>query len=252
MPELTALIVDDEPASRARIRNLLKAAPDIVIAGECGNGDEALDAIRKLEPALVFLDVQMPGIDGFEVVRRLDPKTMPLIIFVTAFDRYAVDAFEVRALDYLVKPVRRARFEQTLERARETLKSRRDEWRERVLTLTGDRPQRINRVVLRTRNRIFWVAAESIDWIEAAGNYAAVHIGADSHLIRETMSTISERLDPDRFVRVHRTAIVNVDRVREVIQISRGEYMLLLADGTTRVPLSRSHRARFEFLLGEL
>jgi two-component system, LytTR family, response regulator len=252
MSELTALIVDDEPASRSRIRNLLRTAPDIVIAGESGNGDDALIAIRDLEPSIVFLDVQMPGIDGFEVVRRLDPKTMPLIVFVTAFDRYAVDAFEVRALDYLVKPVRRARFEQALERARETLKTRRDEWRERVLTLSGERPQRINRVVLRTRNRIFWVAAETVDWVEAAGNYAAVHIGAESHLIRETMSTIAERLDPEKFVRVHRTAIVNIDRVREVIQVTRGEYVLLLADGSTRVPLSRSYRARLEFLLGEL
>jgi two-component system LytT family response regulator len=252
MPELTALIVDDEPASRSRIRNLLKSAADIEVVAECGNGDEALEVIRQLGPSIVFLDVQMPGIDGFEVVRRLDPKTMPLIIFVTAFDQYAVDAFEVHALDYLVKPVRRVRFEQTLERARETLRNRRDEWRERVLTLNGARPQRINRVVLRTRNRIFWVAAESIDWIEAAGNYAAVHIGPESHLIRETMSTIAERLDPQRFLRVHRTAIVNLDRVREVIQVARGEYVLLLADGSTRVPLSRSYRARLEFLLGEM
>lgn len=252
MSELTALIVDDEAASRSRIRNLLKGASDITIAGEAENGDDALEAIRTLDPSLVFLDVQMPGIDGFEVVRRLDPKTMPMIIFVTAFDRYAVDAFEVRALDYLIKPVRRVRFEQTLERARETLRSRRNEWRERVLSLAGDRPQRINRVVLRTRNRIFWVAAESIDWVEAAGNYAAVHIGPESHLIRETVSVIAERLDPQRFVRVHRTAIVNLDRVREVIQVARGEYVLVLADGSTRVPLSRSYRARLEFLLGEM
>lgn len=257
MPDLTVLIVDDEPGSRGRIRNLLKEEPGIAIAGECADGDAAVEAIRTLSPSIVFPDVQMPGIDGFEVLRRLDPATMPVVIFVTAFDRYAVEAFEVRALDYLVKPVRRERFAQALDRARETLapdrNGIRDEWRERAVTLVaGEKPQRVNRIVLRTRNRILLIPAESIDWIEAAGNYARVHIGAEAHLIRETMSTVEARLDPSVFVRTHRRAIVNVERVREVMAIARGEYVLVLRDNVTRVPLSRSYRARLEFLLGEL
>src|SRR5688572_24897402 len=148
MPELTVLIVDDEAGSRGRIRNLLKDQRDLTIAGECADGDAAVEAILTLQPSLVFLDVQMPGIDGFEVLRRLDPGTMPLIIFVTAFDRYAVEAFEVRALDYLVKPVRRERFAQALDRAREILLAGRAEWRERAVTLVGgEKPQRVNRIV---------------------------------------------------------------------------------------------------------
>ncbi|HJQ40981.1 MAG TPA: response regulator [Thermoanaerobaculia bacterium] len=241
MAELTVLIVDDEAGSRSRIRNLLKDERDVTIAGECADGDAAVEMIRGLAPSLVFLDIQMPGIDGFEVLRRLDPETMPLIIFVTAFDQYAVDAFEVRALDYLVKPVRRERFAQALQRARELETA---EWRRRAQTL-------VNRVVLRTRNRILLVPAETIDWIEAAGNYARVHVGAEAHLLRETMSTIEERLDPKLFVRTHRRAIVNVERIREVVAVARGEYSLLLHSGA-RVPLSRACRARLEFLLGSL
>jgi len=255
MPEITVLIVDDEAGSRSRIRNLLKDEGGITIAGECADGDAAVEAIRTLRPSIVFLDVQMPGSDGFEVLRRLqqDAETMPFIIFVTAFDQYAVDAFEVRALDYLVKPVRRERFGRALDRAREALQADGMEWRERAATLIGDeKPQRLNRIVLRTRNRILLIPAETIDWIEAAGNYARVHIGAESHLIRETMSTVEERLDPKAFVRTHRRAIVNLERVREVISVARGEYVLVLKDGTTRVPLSRGYRARLEFLLGEL
>jgi two-component system LytT family response regulator len=252
MSKLTAIIVDDEQGSRLRIRNLLKDVGDVEIVAECEDGAEAIEAIAAHSPSLVFLDVQMPVIDGFEVLRRLDPQTMPLVVFVTAFDRYAVDAFEVRALDYLVKPVRRDRFEAALQRAREMLAHRGgDDWRERAATLV-DRPQRVNRVVLRTRNRILWLPVEQIDWIEGAGNYARVHVGHESHLMREKMSTIEERLDPAVFVRVHRSAIVNLDRVKEVFPVSRGEYVLLLKDGTTKVPLSRGYRAKLEFLLGEL
>lgn len=245
---INTIIVDDEPGSRARIRNLLKDANDVAVVAECEDGEEAIAAIDEHHPALVFLDVQMPGLDGFDVVRKLDPATMPLIVFVTAYDAYAVEAFDVRALDYLVKPVRRDRFLTMLDRVRDVLaRSEQAAWRGRAASLT-----RINRIVLRTRNRIIWVAAESIDWIESAGNYARVHIGAESHLLRETMSTIEQRLDPNVFIRVHRTAIVNIDRVREVFSVARGEYVLLLRDGTTRVPLSRGFRARLQFLLGDI
>ncbi|HEX6160325.1 MAG TPA: LytTR family DNA-binding domain-containing protein [Thermoanaerobaculia bacterium] len=249
MPEITTLIVDDEPGSRARIRNLLKEANDVRVVAECEDGDEAMAAIEEHAPALLFLDIQMPGMDGFELLRRLDPATMPLTVFVTAYDRYAVEAFEVRALDYLVKPVVRDRFAAALARVRETLAQRgTGEWRERAQSLVT----KVNRIVLRTRNRILWVPAESIDWIESAGNYARVHVGAEGHLLRETMATIQARLDPNVFVRVHRTAIVNIERVREVFPVARGEYVLLLKDGTTRVPLSRGFRAKLEFLLGDL
>ncbi|HEY0142827.1 MAG TPA: response regulator [Thermoanaerobaculia bacterium] len=257
MPEITTIIVDDEPGSRARIRNLLKDALDVRVVAECEDGEEALAAIGEHAPALLFLDIQMPGLDGFELLRRLDPEVMPLTVFVTAYDRYAVDAFEVRALDYLVKPVRRDRFAAALARVRETLAQRGiGEWRDRTRSLIDDRAQslvtKVNRIVLRTRNRILWVPAESIDWIESAGNYARVHVGNEGHLLRETMATIQERLDPNVFVRVHRTAIVNIERVREVFPVARGEYVLLLKDGTTRVPLSRGFRAKLEFLLGDL
>lgn len=249
MPEITAIIVDDEPGSRARIRNLLKEANDVRVVAECEDGEEAIAAVEEHAPQLLFLDIQMPSMDGFEVLRRLDPATMPMTIFVTAYDRYAVQAFDIRALDYLVKPVRRDRFAEALQRVRETLAQRGSkEWRERAQSLVT----KVNRIVLRTRNRILWIPAESIDWIESAGNYARVHVGSEGHLLRETMSTIQTRLDPNVFVRVHRTAIVNIERVREVFPVARGEYVLLLKDGTTRVPLSRGFRAKLEFLLGDL
>lgn len=249
MPEITAIIVDDEPGSRARIRNLLKEANDVRVVAECEDGEEAIAAIEEHAPQLLFLDIQMPSMDGFELLRRLDPATMPMTIFVTAYDRYAVQAFDIRALDYLVKPVRRDRFAEALQRVRETLAQRGSkEWRERAQSLVT----KVNRIVLRTRNRILWIPAESIDWIESAGNYARVHVGNEGHLLRETMSTIQARLDPNVFVRVHRTAIVNIERVREVFPVARGEYVLLLKDGTTRVPLSRGFRAKLEFLLGDL
>lgn len=253
MNELTVVIVDDEPASRTRLRNLIRDERDVRIVAEAGSGLDAVEAIETHQPSVVFLDVQMPEIDGFEVLRRLDPAALPLIIFVTAFDRYAVEAFEVRALDYLVKPVRRNRFAAALQRARETVETRSSrDWNERSLSVLDDKPRRVNRILVHIRERILWVAAEEIDWIESAGNYARVHTGGSAHLIRETMSTIEERLDPTRFVRVHRSAIVNIERVREVIPVARGEYDLLLADGVTHVSLSRRHRSRLEFLLGQL
>jgi two-component system, LytTR family, response regulator len=253
MPDIRALIVDDEPHARARVRELLGGQADVMVTGECGNGREAIAAIRRDRPDLVFLDVQMPGIGGFGVLEALEPAQAPAVVFVTAFDEFAVRAFEVHALDYLLKPFDGPRFLRSLERARDAVRRRRaGQLDDRLAGLlarldTGDRYLR--RVLVKAGSRTVLLRTEEIDWLESAANYVRVHVGRERHLLRETMTALEDKLDPDRFVRIHRSTIVNLDRVRELEPYFHGDYVLRLADGT-RLTLSRSYRDRVQERLG--
>jgi two-component system LytT family response regulator len=251
-PRIRALVVDDEPLARERLVTLL-AKEDVEIVGECADGPAAADAILRLSPDLAFLDVQMPGADGFEVIQLVGPSKMPPVIFVTAYDKYALRAFEVHALDYLLKPFDRDRFHAALERARQEIERRQNGALEkRLLALVRDlRPaaQRLDRLVVKSGGRVFFVKAEEIDWIEAAGNYVRLHLGADSHLFRETMNALEARLDPDRFFRIHRSRIVNMERIQELQPWFNGEYLVLLRNGT-KLTLSRGYREKLQERLG--
>ncbi len=253
MSKIRTLIVDDEPLARERLRSLLEAETDIELVGECADGHEALAAIRKTEPDLVLLDIQMPELDGFGLVARLDPGSLPAIIFVTAFDRFALRAFEVHALDYLLKPFDADRFHAALERARQWIqRNQRGELDQRLSALLADlkgtaRVQ--DRIAVKLGNRVVLVRTEDIDWVEAADNYVSLHVGRESHLLRETMNTLETRLPTDRFLRISRSTIVNLDRIKELQPLFHGEYAVLLRDGT-RLTLSRGHRDKLSRLLG--
>jgi two-component system LytT family response regulator len=251
MREIRALIVDDEPLARRGIRQLLDREPDVTVIGEARNGRDALRALRTLNPDLVFLDVQMPEIDGFEVLRAHGAERMPAVIFVTAFDAFAVRAFDAHAIDYLVKPLREARFAEAVQRARERMRSDDAVALSRQLSallaandVTRSEPRPAShRIVVPTSNGDLVLAANEIDWIEADDYYAAVYAGGRRHLIRESLSSLETRLDGARFVRAHRSAIINLDRVRELRSEPSGECVAVLRDGT-RVPVSRRRRER--------
>ena len=199
--------------------------------------------IERISPDILFLDVQMPEVDGFDVLESVGADAVPAIVFVTAFDEYAVRAFDVQAIDYLLKPFDDARFALALDRAKERVRSGRPD--ERIAALLRQRSPYLRRFLVRTRDRALVVDVDDVDWIEAADYYASLHVGARAHLLRQTLTELEQQLDPERFVRVHRSAIVNVDRVREIHPLFRGDCALVLADGA-RVKLSRTHRDRFE------
>lgn len=267
MSTIRALVVDDEPLAREGVRVLLERDEETECVGECGDGEEAVDEVRRLEPDLLFLDVQMPEMDGFDVLEALEPEEMPVVIFVTAYDAYAIRAFEVHALDYLLKPYDDERFFKALERAKAELRHRRDTaFTERLAALLEERGEGAppaagaggsgggegggrDRIMIKSSGRIQFVAVDEIDWIEAAGDYVRLHTGERSHLLRETMKGLEERLDADRFVRVHRSSIVRLSFVREVRSSDSGQYDVVLKDGTRR-SLSRSGRKRLEEALG--
>jgi two-component system, LytTR family, response regulator len=248
---IRALIVDDEPVARRRIRRLLSSEHDVVVAGECGDGDSAIVAIGRDRPDLVFLDVQMPEKDGFAVLRAVGD-AMPPVVFVTAFDQYALAAFEVHALDYLLKPFSRIRFQEAVRRARaEVARSQGPGAAGRVKGLLAEmhlHGRYLSRFVVPTATRVLLVDVGTVDWIEAADNYAILHAGQTSHAIRETLTRLAAELDPERFVRIHRSAIVQIDRVRELLPAFHGDYVAVLHDGT-RLALSRSYRPQVEALL---
>jgi two-component system LytT family response regulator len=243
---LTVLIADDEPLARRRIRRLLAAEPDVSIVGESADGASALNAILEARPDLVFLDVQMPELDGFEVLRQVPSAVLPAIVFVTAFDRYALRAFDIHAIDYLLKPFTAERFRTALMRARERV-DRRDPGRE-LAALVADlraRPRYLSRVAVHGSARIVLVDLTTVDWIEAADNYVRLHAGRREYLLRETLSALERQLDPDRFARIHRSTIVQLDRVTELYPATHGDLDVLLRDGT-RLTLSRTWRERLE------
>lgn len=242
-------IVDDEPLARAALRMALAADPELVVVGDC-TGIDAARLIERAQVELVFLDVQMPEVDGFGVLEALDPGALPAIVFVTAHDAYAVRAFEVHAIDYLLKPFDDARLATALARAKDRLV--RPEASEHLVALLEERARRgreVERLLVRTRGKVVAVRTADIDWIEAADYYATLHVGGATHLVRQTMSELEASLDGRRFVRVHRGTIVNLDRVREIHPMFRGDCTLVLADGT-RVRLSRTRRAEFERMFG--
>jgi two-component system LytT family response regulator len=251
--KIRVLVADDEPLARERLRMLLAREDWLEIIAECPNGPETIDSIGRLQPDLVFLDIQMPGATGFEVIEAVGPARMPLVVFVTAFDHYALRAFDVHALDYLLKPFDRERFEQALARARQQLERRTNgDLERRLLELVQDlKPsaQRLERFVIKSGGRVFFVRAEEIDWIEAAGNYVKLHVGNESHLFRETMNALEAQLDPDTFFRIHRSHIVNIERVKELQPWFNGEYVVFLQNGT-RLTLSRGYREKLQERIG--
>jgi two-component system LytT family response regulator len=245
---IRVLIVDDEPLARERISTLLARHADIEIAGECANGRKAVAAIRKDQPDLVFLDVQMPEMDGFDVTEAVGPERMPAIIFVTAYDKYALRAFDTYPLDYLLKPFDRQRFERALDRARQHLSLRRsDDFAKRLMNMLADRDS--DRIVIRSGGSITFLRTSEMDWIEGSGNYLRIHAGKDEHLLRETMNQIEDRLDPNHFVRIHRSAIVSIDRIKRIEPLFHGDLQLILQDGT-RLTMSRTYRGKLEKILG--
>jgi two-component system LytT family response regulator len=250
---IRTLIVDDEPLARRRLRRRLNQHADVDIIGDCANGREAIAAIREQAPDLVFLDVQMPEMDGFAVMDALEAERMPLVIFVTAYDQYALRAFEVYALDYLLKPFDRQRFDKALQRAKSRLQTEKgSEINQRTLALLEEikaRTSHIERLIVKAGGRAFFLKTEEIDWIEAEGKYVRLHVGKESYLLRETISSLESQLDPKRFPRIHRSTIVNIDRIRELQPWFHNEYRVMLRDGT-QLMLSRSCRKRLGELLG--
>lgn len=247
---LRVLLVDDEPLARRSLRHLLLADPDVEVVDECGDGAAAVAAIDELAPDLVFLDIQMPEVDGFEVLARLPAHLSPEIVFVTAYDRYAVRAFEVRALDYLLKPVARERFATALERAKRRVRRRAEpRWQSLAGAPTGRPPGAfLSRLPVRLNGRVRFVPVREIDWIEAADYCARLHVGSRSYLIRKSMQSLERDLDPTRFVRIHRSTIVAVDRVAELRRLDHGAYRVLMRDGT-ELRLSRGRRRALKRLL---
>jgi two-component system LytT family response regulator len=254
MASIRTLIVDDMPPARGRIRRQLAQADDFEIIGECGDGASAIASIRELRPDLVFLDVQMPEVDGFGVVAALEATERPAILFVTAHDEYALRAFEVHALDYLLKPFDTERFERALDRVREQIRLRRertfDPRIEALLAQLRPDTRYLKRIAVKTRGRTRVVSIADIDWISAEGNYLSLHAGSEAHLIRETLGALEQQLDPERFARIHRSTIVNLDRVREISPLFNGDQSVRLADGT-ELTASRSYYDSLRALLGE-
>ncbi|HEX7121752.1 MAG TPA: LytTR family DNA-binding domain-containing protein [Gemmatimonadaceae bacterium] len=266
---MRVLIVDDEPIARRRISRLLKLEDDVEVISEAGNGTDAVTAIREQRPDLVFLDVQMPDMDGFGVVSSLDPETMPAVVFVTAYNEYAVRAFDVNAVDYLLKPFDPERFRAAFNRARTNLEQKSSaEAGRRIKALLEEvlgeeraqaiangaagngapaapvsvpRARYLDRLMVKHDGRVFFVKVADVDWFEASGNYVRVHVGRQSHLIRETMHGIEAQLDPNLFARIHRAVIVNLDRIRELQPWFAGDYIVILRDGR-QLKLSRTYR----------
>ncbi len=249
--KVRTLIVDDEPLARERLRTLLDQQKDIEVIGECGDGREAVEAIESERPQLVFLDVQMPEMDGFEVLETVGAERMPPVIFVTAFDQYALRAFEAHALDYILKPFDAERFERALQKARNTIQKNGGDLDERIRSLLEElrpRQKHLERVVVRSGARITLLRTSEIDWIEAEGNYARLHVGKKSYLLRETMNGLESKLDPDEFIRIHRSTILNVQRIRALEALFQGEYVVHLEDGT-KLSSSRGYRDRLNALM---
>lgn len=249
---IRAIIVDDEPLARERIRTLLADEPDIEVVSEAEDGRSAISAIQDDEPDLVFLDVNMPEFDGFDVLEAIDVTSTPVVVFVTAYDEHAVRAFEANALDYLLKPFDESRFRTALSRAKDAL-TRRDNGsiQEQLDALLGEvrKPRYLERIAIRDNGRILMVRTRDIEWIGAEGNYARINGGGKSHLIRETMTALESKLDPRRFLRIHRSTIVNTDAIAELEPLYQGDHVIILRDGT-RLTSSRGYRAKLQAFMG--
>jgi two-component system, LytTR family, response regulator len=250
---MRALIVDDEPLARTALLRLLKRDRAVNVIGECGDGESAVECIQQMQPDVVFLDVQMPEMDGFQVVESIGIEQMPVTIFVTAFDRYAIRAFDASAVDYLLKPFAPDRLSRAVGRARDRWKDRQDkEAAQRLFSLIGNRYQSdyVQRLTVASGGRIIFVSVADIDWIEAEGNYALLHVGRRVYEVRETLQSLMERLDPREFIRIHRSTIVNARRIREVQPWFQGSHIVLLQSGE-ELRMSRYQRDAVERLLGK-
>lgn len=248
---LRVLIVDDEPWARRRVAAMLEGEPDLQVVGEAADGLEAIEKIKSLSPDLVFLDIQMAEADGFDVVREVGPEAMPLVVFATAYDEYAVRAFEAQALDYLLKPFDEERLRRALGRAREELQTqnlaRIGKLRALVEALPS-RPAHLRRLVVKSEGRVVFLRIGEIDWLEASRNYVLIHAGKSTYMVRETMGALETKLDPDSFLRIHRSTIVNLDRVKELHAWFAGEQLLELKDGT-KLTVGRAFRDRLQRLI---
>jgi two-component system, LytTR family, response regulator len=251
---IRAAIVDDEPLARRRIRNLLTEAPDVEVVAECANGKDAIESLEESPPDLLFLDIQMPEIDGFDVLQAIGVGRVPVVIFVTAYDQFALRAFEAHALDYLLKPFDDERFGAALQRARERIRQQQGGDLDRRLhalleNVRGDHgyPRRL---VVPSGHRSIFVRTEHIDWIEAERNYIRLHVGGKAYLLRENLTHIASSLDPATFCRIHRSIIVNIDRIQSVESLFHGEYQVVLQDGT-KLTSGRSYRRGLLALMGK-
>ncbi|MEM8485445.1 MAG: LytTR family DNA-binding domain-containing protein [Bacteroidota bacterium] len=260
MSEIRAVIVDDEGLARDTLQLLLDNHEDIKVVAVCENGQEAVEAIANTKPDLVFLDIQMPVMNGFEVVETIGPANMPVVVFVTAYDQYALRAFEAQALDYLLKPFDDERFEQALERVRVMIKQQQvGELGARLAALVAGNEtpaspsveadtSYLQRIMIKNRQSMYFLRVEDVDWIEAAGDYVSIHIDGKSHLLRETMSGMLEKLDPAQFVRIHRSSIVRIDSISELKPYFHGDYIILLKNGK-ELKLSRRYWESVEKVL---
>ena len=267
MDAIRALIVEDEPLARRRLMRFLQKDTDVALIGECENGREAVEAIHALRPDLVLLDVQMPEMDGMEVLRALDPKEIPAVIFITAYDDYAVRAFDMGVLDYILKPIEKSRFDRALYRAKEHIQHTRIERVTHQLfsmmngsgltfdmlseSTKPDGHKYLERLAIKCSGKLSIIKVQNIDWIEGARVYVKLHSGARTHLMRETLNNLESRLDPSIFIRIHRSTIVNVDRIRELVPYFRNEYLVMLHDDT-QLKLSRGYRENLDVILGKL
>jgi two-component system LytT family response regulator len=249
--KIKTLIVDDEELARERLRGLLTQEPEIDLVGEAGDGRTALEAIHELKPQLVFLDVQMPELTGFEVLENLPETDRPNVVFVTAHDKFALKAFDVHAIDYLLKPFDKDRFKTALKRALDKIKTHRaggsDEKVTSLLSEVKSKP--LDRLMVKTDGRMLLIKVDDIDWVEAADNYVSLHVGNDSHLMRETMTSLEQRLSPEKFMRISRSTIVNVERIKELQPMFHGEYVVILRNGA-KLTLSRTYRDKLDTLMG--
>ncbi|HEX8265646.1 MAG TPA: response regulator [Pyrinomonadaceae bacterium] len=267
--KIRALIVDDEPLARQALLVMLNNDPQMEVIGECRNGREAVKAIREQLPDIVFLDIQMPGMDGFEVIEQVGVNSMPVTVFVTAFDKHALRAFEAHALDYLLKPFDRERFNNALSRAKTIIRQQKlDKMSESLFAVVNDMKfaaesssqsgnrnpaapgagEPIDRVAIKSRGRVYFLKTEEIDWVEGAGDYLSLHAGSQSHLIRESMGNFYAKLDPQKFLRIHRSAIVNIERIKDIRPLFKGEYDITLTNGK-RLNSSKSYRHHLQKLI---
>lgn len=249
--KVRTLIADDELLARERLRQLLTAQPEIELVGECADGREAVAEIREKKPDLIFLDIQMPELDGFAVLDAINLEPMPIIVFVTAHDKFALRAFEVHAVDYLLKPFDRERFESAVQRALEQVKHREDPARSQAqaaaLTEMQSPAKPVERLAIKSDGRITILKTADIDWVESAHNYVEIHENKRAHLLRETMGGMEQKLPPEKFVRISRSVIVNVDRIKELQPTFYGEYKVTLHNGKS-LTLSRRYRSKLPLL----
>lgn len=252
---IRALIVDDEPLGRELVRHMLAAHRDVAIVGECANGEQALAALKRHAPQLVFLDIRMPRLDGMALLQRIEPNPQRLIVFITAHDGYAIKAFEAHAFDYLLKPFDQERFDHTLARVRarfeELAAAQLGKSVRHLLAGPVAAPNAApERIIIRESGRVYFVGVPDIEWLEASGNYVALHVaGGKSHLVHDTMANLAARLDPARFVRIHRSTIVRIDRIKELQPHFNGEFVVIMKDDT-RLKLSRSYLETARTALG--